>query len=367
MNNKESRTDLLIIILIGIIGTFLFAYASYVLNREKIPQSFISIWNIWDTQHYLNIAQEGYSSSTRGERHLLIAFFPLFPLLTKLFSYIFQNYLLSALIVSNIAYGVAVFYLYKLVRLDFERDDALRTAIYFSIFPTAYFLHAAYTESLFLALTIASFYYARNGKWALCGVIGMLAAMTRITGILLLPVLLIEYLNQKEFKKENIRKDILWIFVIGCGLLIYLILNYVTYGDPLKFLEIQSGHWGMHLSPPTTGFQNAWNILNWGDPNHQIHGGWFQIIFALLGLVLTIYAFFRIRLSYSIYALMTWLIVTSTSLMISVPRFILTIFPIFIVLAIFGRKRWANYAIIFISLMLYSLFLSQFILFRWAF
>ncbi|NIP31808.1 MAG: hypothetical protein GTO02_20035, partial [Candidatus Dadabacteria bacterium] len=96
--------------------------------------------------------------------------------------------LLSGLIVSNIAYGFAVFYLYKLVLLDFEWDDALRTVIYFTIFPTAYFLHAAYTESLFLALTIASFYYARNDKWALCGVIGMLAALTRITGILLLPV-----------------------------------------------------------------------------------------------------------------------------------------------------------------------------------
>ncbi|MGB2691482.1 MAG: glycosyltransferase family 39 protein, partial [Thermodesulfobacteriota bacterium] len=355
------------IILISIIGTFIVAYISYVLNRESIPETFISIWNVWDTQHYLNIAKEGYSSSTVGERHLLIAFFPLFPLLTKLFSFVFQNYLLSALIISNIAYGLAVFYLYKLVRLDFERDDALRTAIYFSIFPTAYFLHAAYTESLFLALTIASFYYARNGKWALCGVIGMLAAMTRITGILLLPVLLIEYLHQKEFKKENVRTDILWIFVIGFGLLIYLIINYVTYGDPLKFLEIQSGHWGMHLSPPTTGFLNSWNVSNWGEPNHQIHGGWVQIIFGLLGLVLTIYAFFRIRLSYSLYALVTWLIVTSTSLMISVPRFILTIFPIFIVLAIFGRKKWANYAIIFISLMLYSLFLSQFVLFRWAF
>jgi len=334
---------------------------------DRFSDSFISLWSKWDTPHYLKIAKEGYSSSTIGERHLLIVFFPLFPLLTKLFSFIFQNYLLSGLIVSNIAYGFAVFYLYKLVRLDFEQDDALRTVIYFTIFPTAYFLHAAYTESLFLALTIASFYYARNDRWALCGVIGMLAAMTRITGILLLPVLLVEYLHQREFKKENIKKDILWIFVIGFGLLVYLILNYMTYGDPLKFLEFQSAHWGMNLSLPTEGLLNSWNVTDWGDPGHKYHGGWFQVIFVLLGLILTIYSFFKIRLSYSLYALITWLVVTSTSFMISVPRFILTMFPIFIVLAILGRKKWVNYAIIFISLMLYALFLFQFVRGRWAF
>lgn len=367
MDNKDSKSALLLIVLISIIGTFIFAYFSYVMNMERVPESFISLWDTWDTQHYINIAKDGYSSSTVGEKHLLIAFFPLFPFLTKLFSFVFQNYLLSGLIVSNIAYGFAVFYLYKLVRIDFEQDDALRTAIYFSIFPTAYFLHAAYTESLFLALTIASFYYARNSKWALSGILGMLAAMTRITGILLLPVLLVEYLHQKDFKKENIRKDMLWIFVIGFGLLIYLIINYVTYGDPLKFLEIQSEKWGMNLSLPIKGFLNAWGIINWGDPTYKIHGGWFQIIFGLLGLVLTIYSFFKIRLSYSLYALATWLIVTSTSFMISVPRFMLTIFPIFIVLAIFGRRKWANYAIIFISLILYSLFLSQFAMRKWAF
>lgn len=367
MNKKDPKIDLLLIVIISIIGTFIFAYISYVLNMDRFSDSFISLWSNWDTPHYLKIAKEGYSNSTVGERHLLIAFFPLFPFLTKLFSFIFQNYLLSGLIVSNIAYGFAVFYLYKLVRLDFEQDDALRTAIYFTIFPTAYFLHAAYTESLFLALTIASFYYSRKEKWAISGILGMLAAMTRITGIILLPIMLIEYLHQKQFKKENIRKDILWIFVIGFGFLIYLILNYVTYGDPLKFLEIQSSHWQMNLSLPTKGFMYAWGLADWGDPGQSITTGWFQLVFGLLGLILTIYSFFRLRLSYSLYALVTWLIVTSTSFMISVPRFILTIFPIFIVLAIFGRRKEINYCVIFLFLLFYALLLSQFVRMRWAF
>lgn len=367
MKNKYLNTELLIISIVTIVGTFLLAYVAYVIQRESAPESFISIWNTWDTQHYMNIAKYGYSSSTVNEKHLLIAFFPLFPLLTKIVTFASQNYLLSGLIVSNISYIFAVYYLYKLVLIDYDKNDALRAVICLSVFPTAYFLHAAYTESLFIALTVASFYYARNGRWALASILGMLTCLTRITGILILPVLLIEYLYQKDFKKENIKKDVLWILVIGLGFLIYLLINYSTYGNPLKFLEIQSDHWRINPSLPTNGFYTAWGYFSSNDITQELFQGWFQIIFALLGLGLIVYSFFKIRLSYSLYALVNWLIVTSTSFWLSVPRLLLTLFPIFIVLALLGRRKEFNYAIIFLSLIFYSLFITEFVKFRWAF
>jgi len=353
--------------MISIVGTFLFGYVAYVTITDSFPDSIISIWNIWDTPHYLKIAKYGYSSSLVEEMYFMIVFFPLYPFLIKVFTFVLQNNLLSALIVSNVAYIFAVFYLYKLVLLDFEKEDALRSIIYFSIFPTAYFLHAAYTESLFLALTIACFYYARNKRWAVAGILGMLTTMTRITGIILLPVLLFEYLYQRQYKKEKIGKDILWIFVIGLGFVVYLSLNYITYGDPLKFLEIQAGHWFMHLSFPTKGFFYSWGSISWRTPADSIQLGWIQITFALLSLILIIYSFFRVRLSYSLYALATWLIVTSTSYWISIPRYMLTLFPIFIILAILGRRKEINYLIIFLSLIFYALFLSLLVRFKWAF
>jgi Gpi18-like mannosyltransferase len=367
LNRKDPRIDLWIVVIVCIAGTFAFAYASYLITISKFPESFFSIWNTWDTTHYLNIAKEGYSSSTVNERHLLIAFFPLYPLLIKIFSYIFQNYLISALIVSNAGYIFAAYFLYKLARIDYDSDESLRTVIYFSIFPTAYFLHAPYTEGLFMALTIASFYYARNGKWAASGLLGMLATMTRITGILIFAGLIIEYLDQRNFKKEEIRKDILWIFVVGLGMLVYLGINYATFGTPFKFLEVQREHWGMYLSHPVLGFYNAGLIIDWGDPGYKVHGGVLQLFFGLSSLALIIYSFFRIRLSYSIYSLATWIVVTSTSFLLSLPRFVLTIFPIFIVLALLGRRKGVNFTIIFISLLLYSLFLSFFVQGRWAY
>ena len=201
MNDNNSNIQILIVALISTALTFLLAYVSFVMNMDKFPESFTSIWTTWDAQQYIHIAESGYTSDKSDGLHLLIAFFPFYPLLIKLFSFIFQNYVISGLVVSNIAYVISLFYLYKLVLLDFEKDTAFRAVIYISIFPTAYFLHAVYTESLFIALSIASFYYARNEKWAYAGVLGMLAAMTRITGIILLPILLVEYLQQRDFKK----------------------------------------------------------------------------------------------------------------------------------------------------------------------
>ncbi len=369
----EDILDILPIILTVIIGTFLFGIASHLVIENRFPDNILNLWNAWDAQHYVNIAKYGYAALTEDGRHLQIVFFPLFPYLTKLFSFIFQNYIVSALFVSNLSYAAAAYYLYKLVKLDFERQDAYRAVIYFSVFPTAYFLHAAYTESLFLALTISSFYYARNGRWPIVGVLGTLAAATRITGILLVPILIIEYLSQKDYKIRNIRLDIIWIGVIGLGLLAYLILNYVVAGDPLYFMEIQREHWNKKLDFPYEGFISAWNImtgkftLNIDTPSARMLGGPAEIIFALLGLSLTIYSFFRIRLSYCLYALATWIIVTSTGFWLSIPRYTLAMFPIFITLALLGRRKYVNYLIIFISILFYALFLSSFVRFQWAF
>jgi Gpi18-like mannosyltransferase len=364
--NAEYR-ELSVIALVSIIWTFVIAYAAYVLLENKYPETVISIWKVWDTNHYIDIARYGYTSSTADDRHLFIVFFPLYPFLVKIFAFICRDYLLAALLVSNLSYAGAVVYFFKLVRLDYESEDALRSVIYLSIFPTAYFLHAAYTESLFILLTVASFYYARKEKWALSGIIGMLSAATRSTGIILLPVLVIEYMSQKGFKIKDARKDILWLPVIALGFVFYLAINYATYGDPLRFLQIQEQHWHKHIDFPLNGFLTSILVAYSSEPRGGVLSGLAEALIAVLDLVLIVYSFFRIRLSYFLYALSAWLVVTSTSYWLSIPRYTLSIFPIFIVLALLGRRREVNYPLIFISLTLYMLLLAQYIRYNWAF
>lgn len=364
--NPQVR-DLSLTAVILTVWTFALAYVAYAVIEDKNSGSVISIWDVWDTQHYLKIAHYGYTSSTADKRNLLIVFFPLYPYFIKIFALVFKNYLLSALIVSNLAYAAAVFYLYRLVRLDFDDDEAFRSVIYISVFPTAYFLHAAYTESLFLAFAIACFYYARKENWPLAGILGMLAAATRITGIILIPVLVIEYLNQKGYKLRDVKINILWISVVALGLLFYLGINYATFGDPFMFLKIQEQHWNKHLDLPFSGFLNAVNSIFSKAPRDTVVVGIAEPAAGLLSFLLIVYSFFRIRLSYAIFALMTWLMVTSTSFWLSIPRYTISMFPIFITLSLLGRQRVVNYLILSVSIALYTLLLIQFVRFQWAF
>ncbi len=367
MDNQKPTKALVSIIIITTVGTFFFSYFALMTLQNEIPSSLLTIWNRWDTAHYLDIAQRGYSNTTEGERYLRIVFFPFYPILIRLFAFAFRDYMLSALIVSNLAYASATFYIYKLALLDHTEETALRTAFYFSIFPTAYFLHAGYTESLFLALTIASFYYGRKGRWWLSGLIGMAASLTRITGIILLPALILEYISQKGVHIRSIRKDILWLTLIPFGFLLYLIANYLTFGNPFEFLQIQKEHWAKTLNFPWIGLLGAWHSTWWRSPADSILVGWAEIIFGVLGFILTIWVGIRLRISYGVYMFITWLVVTSTSFWLSIPRYTLSMFPLFIALSLFGRIRGVNYSIIFFSLLFFGLFLSLFIQGRWAF
>jgi Gpi18-like mannosyltransferase len=93
------------------------------------------------------------------------------------------------MVVSSLACFVAFVYLLKLVSLEFGEESAKRTLLYLAVYPMSFFLLAVYTESLFLAFTVAAFYHARRGQWTFAGAAAFLAALTRVNGILLvLPI-----------------------------------------------------------------------------------------------------------------------------------------------------------------------------------
>ena len=132
---------------IATVATFVFAYVAYVLLENRFPDEALEIWRRWDTVHYVHIARDGYG--TDPERVFLIMWPPLYPWLMRGFRWLPGSYLGAGLFISFVSYLAAVIGLYRLVGLDFPRDTAMRAVIYISIFPAAYFFHAAYTEALF--------------------------------------------------------------------------------------------------------------------------------------------------------------------------------------------------------------------------
>ncbi|MGC8832347.1 MAG: hypothetical protein ACP5PQ_07190, partial [Thermoproteota archaeon] len=319
----------------------------------------------WDSPHYIDIAKNWYVNV--GERRFFIVFFPLYPLLIRLTTFDWQYVNLSALVVSNVSSIIAAIYLLKLAKLDFEDDVAKRAVLYLSIFPTAYFLCAIYTEALFLALVVACVYYARLENWHLAGFLGMLSSLTRITGLVLLPALIVEYLSQQKWKSRKMSIKILWPFLTLAGFLIYLAINYQVTGSFFTFIEIEKTHWHQTFNP-LLGLKGAWKwTVNATFPDNLTIGA-AQLAFAALGFLGIVLGFLlHLRPSYNMYTFFAWAMSVSTGWWISIPRYMLVLFPLFIILGILGRRRKFNLIVAPIFLLLLSFFTFLFSRGIWAF
>jgi hypothetical protein len=251
----------------------------------------------------------------------------------------------AALIVSNVSSLIALAYLYKLAKLDFSDGVALKAVLFLSIFPTAYFLSAPYTEGLFFALTISSLYYARLNKWPLAGFLGFFAALTRLGGLLMLPILAVEYLHQRGWNIKRIQLNVIWIFGALAGFLVYLNINSQVWGNALKFMEIEHVHWYNTLDP-ILGLTRTLGWANNGVYPQNLILGYAPIIFAVFGLVLIGVGFWRrFRPSYMAVMVLSWMLAVSTSMWISVPRYVMAMFPMFILLGTLTQRKVVNLAI----------------------
>lgn len=307
-------------------------------------------WNRWDTVWYTDIAQRGYNwkkSVGTGPA----AFFPLFPLLIHVGMLVTHRSALSvAMAVSNVCFLAALVYLYRLAAWETDRDVAARTILYIAVFPTALFFFAGYTESLFLLLTVASFYHLRRRDWLLAGVFGALAAATRVTGALLAFPLVYDYARSKNFSlREMLSPGLLGVILVPCGLLAFMAYLQTTLGDALAFDHYQAAWQKVFTLRLWAGFLESFRQILIIQPPasfFQAH----NIINVTLGGLFLIWTFFaarRLPAAYTIYLVAFWLLtLTSPALaggypvpLISLSRYVLSLFPIFIYLGILGRNR----------------------------
>jgi len=348
---------------VGYASAYATAY-SYAESTEPL-RLFMNMFAKWDSPHYMFIAENGYVNE--GDPANFIVFFPLYPVLVRLITFDFAYVNLSGLLVSNLFSVAAVVYLFKLAKLDYSDSVAKKAVLFLCVFPTAYFLSAVFTESLFLAVVIASLYYARQGKWGFAGALGLLASLTRLAGALMLPVLAVEYFHQKGWKPKAADLRLLWVGLPVLGFVVYLLINYAVTGGFFMFMEIQRTHW-YETFDPLAGLVQA---LNW--PSHStfpdsLTVGYAQVAFAGLGLFMILIGYFaKLRPSYQVYMLFNWLLAVSISFWISVPRYVLTLFPMFLVLALASKKKVVTFGITAVSLMGLLFFTWLFASGAWAF
>lgn len=301
---------------------------------EYSDKFWLSIWGVWDTGYYLDIATNGYSATVNEGGYVNYVFFPLYPYLMKLLGSITHDFYISGIIISNICTLISCIFLYKLVILDETHDTALRSIKYLMLFPTSFILSGVFTESLFLALALSCFYFARKGNWFCVGAIGFWLSLTRSLGFFIILPMLYEYLKSKP-----ISKDLLYLLLIPSGLFVFMGYNYYLTGDLLAFSHAQS-LWGRQLMNPLSYLYQALSL----SQNHQGYGTtqYFCIaIFTILLLLLFIAFYNRIRFSYLIFSIYSIVIPLSTGLA-SMPRFALVVFPFFILLSQLTKKYYID-------------------------
>lgn len=313
----------------------------------------LDIWGAWDSGYYLDIANNGYSTKV-GKTEMTLnqsnyVFFPLYPMLIRLFSLISINAYVAGIIISNLAFLISAFFLYKIVKIDNEDEVAFMSVKYLFFFPVAFIFSGVFSESLFLMLFLVSYYYAIKNKWLISSVSGGLLALTRPVGVLLFPILFFVYLKNKKYIFKKIRFDIFYLLLIPIGLVIFLFyLNYLT-GDIFNYIKVQQLGWGHVTSNPVIVF---------------IKGFFSRDIFQFVNISIVLFFLSLSIINYKnrgmkkIYYLIIFLFIffplSSGSVSInSLLRYLLPIFPFYIVLSHFGnRHKIIDQALSIILLML---------------
>ena len=335
-------------------------------NLEPAPGSpgyvWLQPWLHLDALWYNEIAVNGYHP---GDNTL--HFPPLFPALSHLFMPLFGgSFGFAALTVCGLAVIAGFALLRRLAALDGRLEDGERAALYMCAFPVGFFLFAPFTEALFLALTVASFYLARTHRWWAAGICGFFATLTRWQGALLSPALLVEYVVQLREQKRRPGIDVIPLALPGIAYIAFTFYARYVVGEPRSMTQINQV-WGIAWGPP-------WQVLSTGINWIAARGDGTELLnlVAILGVALAcVLGAGYLRLSYLVFmaeqVLFAMTHVSMASPLASSSRYMLTVFPAFLLLGRVGStSQRVNQAIVIVFFVLQGIFLWRFVTGEWV-
>ncbi len=377
----------------------------------------------WDSAWYLVIARFGYRPDLGVYTSSRTAFFPLYPLGLRSIAWFGVPPVLAGVLLSLGAFALALYGIHRLTTLELDTAargrslagertaEAARLAVLLTAFaPMAFFFSAVYSESLYLALSVGLFWSARHGRWMWVGVLGALAAATRSTGlVLILPALVIYLYGPREDRpadqpaerrsrlpmpvwvspRYRLRRDVLWLALLPAGVVAYGLYLALAGGDPLAPLHAQEV-WSRHFAGPYVGiwdgvraaFEGARQLLS-GQRHHIYFQTGGDSPFVMAGHNLMLIAFLaaaipavvgvlrRLPLAYGAYVLAALALPLSypvtTQPLMSLPRFLVVLFPLGIWLAAWlaERPRLQRPALALSAALMVG-FLTQFATWHWV-
>jgi hypothetical protein len=296
----------------------------------------------WDGESYRSIAEHGYPSGPLdldlGHPGHLWAFLPGYPMLIRATMLLIPDSTTAGVIVSSVCELVALVFLAKLVLHERAGDveSARFSAWLLVVYPYAVFLTAAYTESPFLAAATASLYFMRRGDNLRACALAALAVAVRVTGLALVPALLFEYLWRRRFRPGF---GVLAIALPAVPLLLFAWYAHSTTGDGLAYWHVQqSSSFNRVTAWPWDGLRATFNTAG-ATGNSFIFS--MEFLFGVLGFIAVLLLARRrdIAPSLTVYAAALWVMSTSFAYWLSVPRYMMTMVPIYLLGAVLTQGR----------------------------
>jgi hypothetical protein len=373
----------LLYLISGSLLAYLVPTSSFQRVTLDVPSGSMNIWSHWDGEHYVTLAMGGY---LHPPDNVSPAFFPMYPLLLRSFAELFGGPISKealsvwAPLISLLFLPFALYFIYHIALEVRDESVARGTVLILAFFPTTFFLNAAYTESLFLALSAGSVWAMRVRKDLLLAcVLAGFAAATRNVGIFLVVPLMYEWIRDVErFRWRGV-----YLLLAPGGLFVYMVYLWVRFGDPLLFYTAQES-WGRHATGPLDTASRAWGAAVEGasrllDPDLWAHpplsnaanqlagaSNFFNLGFFVFAMVVLLAGSRYLPLSLTVYGLLlvapAALFGTPGSPLMGTPRYVLVAFPVFIVLALLFKNRvllggWLVVSTL-VSLVLCGLFVS---------
>lgn len=374
-------TFILIHFALSYLATKLIPYSgifSYPETIDNLPYpDFLKRLASFDGAHYLKIAQDGYERNSP-------AFFPLYPILTRLLSQLIgTSFFLSSIIITFLSFTYFLYFLNKLLqKLGLSQADKKWVQILTLTFPTSFFFIASYTESLFMMLMSMSLYFLAASKRVPLLISGFFLPLTRFVGLfLIIPIYLISLkecltLSKKNYRlivKNLFRKALSFnILTVVLGFITYSTFLYIYKDDALAFFNSQKD-FGMGRQTDLILFPQViyryLKILFTADLSFQYIVALIELsVFLFVGLILILEAknlikrkdYVSLRAGLLLFSIINIILPTFTGTFASIPRYALSSISVFIYLSQI-KSNSLKFLIAFIFAMLHIFLFMHFI------
>ena len=339
------------------LDALLYAALKPYLKIDLFSAWFVNPWFQWDTVSYVRIAMFGYAHDES------IAFMPLYPFLIRVTAPLLgDNYLLAALLLSTFFCFVTLVLLYELVAELYQEQLARQTVLFFIAFPTAFFLLAGYTESLFMALVLGFWLLARRRRWGWAASLAGLATLARLQGVILAPVMLwlmlvsllekpsstiLGQLRQilalfTDFRRKIVASEykLTWfatLIPIGASAAYQTWLYYSGLGTITVALK---EYWHLETVMPWTGFLLFINRLFF---TKFVYMDWVDLALYVIVLAASVIGLRLLDPAFSLYVWLTLAVLltrgTPPHLLASYSRYFIALFPLFVLPALLRNKH----------------------------